>query len=133
MLMSEPGKVEERRSTDMSLYHLLRKAGNGLSDILSRECTPAEIKKRGSKKARREAVTGARHWRKVGGQKRKGHDPEKYGIKFSVWVRQKGRIADTSERVGEKLAARQSSAEKDPAMAAKKARARLGAHQPFQL
>jgi hypothetical protein len=42
--MSEPGKVEERRSTDMSLYHLLRKAGNGLSDILSRECTPAEIK-----------------------------------------------------------------------------------------
>jgi hypothetical protein len=27
--MSEPGKVEERRSTDMSLYHLLRKAGNG--------------------------------------------------------------------------------------------------------
>jgi hypothetical protein len=32
--MSEPGKVEERRSTDMNLYHLLRKAGNGLSDIL---------------------------------------------------------------------------------------------------
>jgi hypothetical protein len=29
MPMSEPGKVEERRSTDMSLYHLLRKAGNG--------------------------------------------------------------------------------------------------------
>jgi hypothetical protein len=42
--MSEPDKVEERCSTDMSLYHLLRKAGNGLSDILPRECTPAEIK-----------------------------------------------------------------------------------------
>jgi hypothetical protein len=43
--MSEPGKVEERLGIDMSLYHLLRKAGNGLaSDILSRECTPADIK-----------------------------------------------------------------------------------------
>jgi hypothetical protein len=30
--------VEERRSTDKSLYHLLRKAGNGLSDILPVEC-----------------------------------------------------------------------------------------------
>jgi hypothetical protein len=38
--MSEPGKVEERRSTDMSLYHLLRKAGNGLSDILPVERLP---------------------------------------------------------------------------------------------
>jgi hypothetical protein len=46
--MSELGKVEERRSTDISLYHLLRKAKSGLgSDILPverRECTPAEIK-----------------------------------------------------------------------------------------
>jgi hypothetical protein len=55
--MSEPGKVEERRSSrssseDMNLYyyHLLRKAGNGLgSDILlpveCREVTPVETAK----------------------------------------------------------------------------------------
>jgi hypothetical protein len=43
--MSELGKVEERRSTDMDLYHMPCKAGNGLgSDILPVECTPAEIK-----------------------------------------------------------------------------------------
>jgi hypothetical protein len=42
--MSEPGKVEERLDIDINLYHLLRKAGNGLgSDILSRECTPADM------------------------------------------------------------------------------------------
>lgn len=46
--VSEPGKVEERRSTDVNLYHLLRKAENGLgSDILPqelREFTPVEIR-----------------------------------------------------------------------------------------
>jgi hypothetical protein len=45
MPMSEPGKVEERLGIDMDLYHMPCKAGNGLgSDILPRECTPAEIK-----------------------------------------------------------------------------------------
>ena len=38
--MSELGKVEERRSTDMGVYHLLCKAGNGLRpDILPWETT----------------------------------------------------------------------------------------------
>jgi hypothetical protein len=42
--VSEPGKVEERRSTDMSLYHLLRKAGNGFGFRHTvAECTPADM------------------------------------------------------------------------------------------
>ena len=46
--MSELGKVEERRSTDMGVYHLLCKAGNGLRPGIlpwePRECTLGEIK-----------------------------------------------------------------------------------------